>query len=136
MASGAPVALEDVGTARMAWAAAEAVNAAIVNAGLADPADATLAIVEAPLPPPGMLALDEATFAALKGRARGAAAMGAAIAIGEQGADDVNDAAIAGAAGPIAAASWSPPRPTTCDRRLSFWVRRVAGAAGWPPARW
>lgn len=82
-AAGATVMPAAIGTAAMARATAEAVRDAIANAGIAAPGDVTLIIVKAPLPPAGTLVLDEAGYARLKGRARGAAALGAALALGE-----------------------------------------------------
>ncbi|HEX3951965.1 MAG TPA: ring-opening amidohydrolase [Stellaceae bacterium] len=80
---------DEIGSERMARATAAAVRAAFADAGIGDPAAADLVIVKAPLPPPGGLALDEAAFAELKSRARGAAALGAAVALGEQDPDAV-----------------------------------------------
>ena len=81
--AGAPVAPAATGTGTMARATAAAVRAAMADAGIARPSDVTLAIVKAPLRPAGALPLDEAGYARLKGRARGAAALGAGEALGD-----------------------------------------------------
>lgn len=92
-ATGAALAPATIGTAAMARATAQAVRDAIADAGIAAAADVILIIVKAPLPPAGTLALDEAGYARLKSRARGAAALGAALALGE-----IDDAALSDAA--------------------------------------
>jgi cyanuric acid amidohydrolase len=78
-ARGQAIALPDIGTAAMAEAVAATVGAAMRDAGLAG-ADVVLAIVKAPLPTPAAYGGDHA---ALKARARGAAALGVMLALGE-----------------------------------------------------
>lgn len=100
--SGPELAAEEIGTARMTQAASLAAEAAMADAGIGDPAAVTLAIVKAPLPPVGSLAIDESAYASLKGRARGAAALGAGVALGDLAPEAASDAAIADA-GPYCA---------------------------------
>lgn len=97
---GAALAPSEIGTTRMAQATSGAVQAAMADAGIDDPAQVTLAIVKAPLPPVGALAIDEAAYAALKGQARGVAALGAGLALGELNAEAVSEAAIERSAAP------------------------------------
>lgn len=67
----------------MARAAAAALAAAMEAAGIAGPEAVALVLVKAPLPTPLAFAGTEDAYAALKGRARGAAALGIAAALGE-----------------------------------------------------
>jgi cyanuric acid amidohydrolase len=67
----------------MARATAAALAAAMQAAGLTTPGAVQLALVKAPLPTPLAFAGTEDAYAALKGRARGAAALGIAAALGE-----------------------------------------------------
>ena len=101
--SGPELAPEEIGTARMAQATSLAVKAAMADAGIGDPSAVTLAIVKAPLPPVGSLAVDEAAYASLKGRARGAAALGAGVALGDLAPEAASEAAIAEAGPPYCA---------------------------------
>lgn len=98
--TGGAVAPADTGTERMAGATRDAIQAAMDDAGISDPAQVTLVIVKAPLPPAGTLSIDEAAYAALKGRARGAAALGAGLALGELDAATISAATLDPAGAP------------------------------------
>lgn len=67
----------------MARAAAAALQAAMTAAGIEAAEACDLVLVKAPLPPPLAFAGTEEGYATLKGRARGAAALGIAAALGE-----------------------------------------------------
>ena len=98
LGQGPAVAPGGTGGNGMARAVAAAVGAAIAAAGIASPDDVAIALVKAPLPSPFAFGGTEEAFAALKGRARGAAALGAAAALGEIGWDAIafDDAALHG----------------------------------------
>lgn len=67
----------------MARAAAAALEAAMSAAGIASTEDVDLVLLKAPLPTPLAFAGTEDAYGALKGRTRGAAALGLAAALGE-----------------------------------------------------
>jgi cyanuric acid amidohydrolase len=67
----------------MARATALAIAAAMEQAGMTQPEEVAFALVKAPLPTPGDFGGREEDYAALKGVMRGAAALGAAAALGE-----------------------------------------------------
>lgn len=83
LGSGPAVPAGGHGGVPMARAAAKALDAAMAAAGIATPADVDLVLLKAPLPTPLAFAGTEDAFAALKGRTRGAAALGLAAALGE-----------------------------------------------------
>lgn len=89
-ARGAALAVAAIGTAVMADAVAATVTAAIRDAGLVGD-DVVLAIVKAPLPTPSACGGDHA---ALKARARGAAALGVMVALGQLDAARLGTVAI------------------------------------------
>jgi cyanuric acid amidohydrolase len=89
-ARGTALAVSAIGTPAMAEAVAEAVATAMRDAGLATD-DVALAIVKAPLPTPADYGGDHA---ALKALARGAAALGVMVALGELGAGRLGEISI------------------------------------------
>jgi cyanuric acid amidohydrolase len=89
-ARGEAIAVTDIGTAATAKAVAATVAAATRDAGLSE-SDVVLAIVKAPLPTPADYGGDHA---ALKARARGAAALGVMAALGELEAGRLGSVAI------------------------------------------
>ena len=83
LGQGPAVAPADTAGAAMSRAVAAAVEAAMDAAGIAAPADVAIALVKAPLPSPLAFGGTEEAFAALKGSARRAAALGAGAALGD-----------------------------------------------------
>jgi cyanuric acid amidohydrolase len=131
---GPAVSAAAIGTPAMVEATATAVLTALADAGIDDPAEATLAIVKAPLSPAETLVLDESGFAALKSRARAAAALGAAVALGDQTAITASAALTAGSSAAccgrvLVSAATDDMRPQAVVLgRAAGWGGRLAAA--------
>lgn len=104
LATAASVPLEpaEIGRAAQMAATADAVRAAMAEAGITDPADVALVQVKCPIPMPGafhdparVATLSASSIYAIKGRSRAASALGVAVALGDVAAADATEAAIA-----------------------------------------
>ncbi|NYZ15523.1 ring-opening amidohydrolase [Azospirillum sp. RWY-5-1] len=101
-AASVPLAPEAIGRAAQIAATADAVRAAMAEAGITDPADVAFVQVKCPIPMPGdfhdparAAGLSAASIGTIKGRSRAASALGVAVALGDVGVEDATEAAIA-----------------------------------------